>query len=70
MLYDLPEGIRFEKAVSGDTEIRDGVFKIVFFPNGSNSGGEIVLSNSSGRKYSIRVDFITGIVTLSEPDRS
>jgi len=69
MAYDLPKGVFFEKAVLEEEEVRDGVFEIVFFPNGSASGGEIVLANAAGRRYGIRVDFITGVVTLSELER-
>lgn len=64
--YDLPDGVRLKEAVSGDAQIDSGVFKIVFFPSGNSSGGEVILANDRGRQYSISVDFITGTVKLRE----
>jgi general secretion pathway protein H len=68
IIYDFPEGIFLKKAAAGADEVNTGIFNIVFFPNGSSSGGEVVLSNISGKRFGIRVDFITGIVTLSRLD--
>ncbi|MGB9499675.1 MAG: GspH/FimT family pseudopilin [Dissulfuribacterales bacterium] len=66
IIYDFPKGIFLKKA--GADEVNSGIFNIVFFPNGSSSGGEVVLSNASGKRFGIRVDFITGMVTLAKLD--
>jgi general secretion pathway protein H len=66
--YDFPKGIFLKEAVAGADEIKTGIFNIIFFPNGSSSGGEVVLSNNSGKRFGIRVDFITGMVTLAKGD--
>jgi general secretion pathway protein H len=63
-VYDLPEGIRVEKGVAGDAEVDSGLFQILFFPNGSSSGGHVILGSDRGRSYRINVDFITGIVEV------
>ena len=62
--YDLPDGVKLEKAVSGEDEIDSGLFQISFFPTGSSSGGDVILTNDRGKRYKISVDFITGIVRL------
>ena len=66
--YDFPEGVFLKKAAAGADEVNAGIFNIVFFPNGSSSGGEVVLSNTADKRYRIRVDFITGMVTLAKGD--
>lgn len=68
--YDLPDGVKLEKAVSGGDEIDSGHFQITFFPAGSSSGGDVILTNDRGKRYKISVDFITGIVQLGSWDES
>ncbi len=68
--YDLPDGVKLEKAVSGGDEIDSGHFQITFFPAGSSSGGDVILINDRGKQYKISVDFITGIVQLGSWDES
>ena len=66
--YDLPDGVKLEKGVSGENEIDSGLFQIAFFPTGSSSGGDVILTNDRGKRYKISVDFITGIVRLGSWD--
>ncbi len=68
--YDLPDGVKLEKGVSGENEIDSGLFQIVFFPTGSSSGGDVILTNDRGKRYKISVDFITGVVRLESWDES
>ena len=65
-VYDLPEGVKFEKALSDEDEVDSGIFRIVFLPNGGSSGGEVFLHNDRERRYYILVDFVTGTVRLGE----
>jgi general secretion pathway protein H len=69
MTYDLPDGVSFKQAVSGEDTFETGEFPIIFFPNGSSSGGEVVISGESGRTFGIAVDAITGLVAVSETKR-
>ncbi len=62
--YELPEGVRLEKAIVDEEEIRSGLFRIVFFPSGCSSGGEVVITGEKKDRYRIKVDFITGMVEL------
>jgi general secretion pathway protein H len=66
--YDLPEGVVLKKAMAGGAVFENGKFRVVFFANGSASGGEIVLTNDRDRSSVIRIDFITGMVALAAPE--
>ena len=66
-VYDLPGGVQLAKTKSGEDEADSGLFPIFFFPNGSTSGGWIVLRNDVGKRCSIEVDVITGAVRLGDP---
>lgn len=66
--YFLPEDVNFEKAMTTNDEIDSGLFDIVFYPAGNSSGGSVVLIDEKERRFQISVDFITGIVKLTEPD--
>lgn len=66
-IYDLPEGIQLAKTKSGQRETDSGLLHILFFPNGSTSGGWIVLGNDVGKRCRIEVDVITGAVRLGDP---
>jgi general secretion pathway protein H len=66
--YILPEGVVIKKAVVANEKIDSDLFSIVFYPAGSSSGGSVVLMDEKERQYQISVDFITGIVSLTELD--
>ncbi len=65
-LYQPPEGIKLEKGISRENTVGSGFFPVFFFPTGASSGGEIMVANQRGRQYSVTIDFITGMVRLSE----
>jgi Cft2 family RNA processing exonuclease len=56
------------KKLLPNEEIDSGSFTIEFYPSGSSSGGMVVLIDEKERQFQISVDFITGIVKLTEPD--
>lgn len=60
--YDLPEGVKIEKAGTEKEMKETGVFIIDFLPSGGNTGGKIVVGNEKKRKFEIIVNFITGAV--------
>jgi len=64
--YNLPDGIKLAKGISKEGNFNSGFFRILFFPSGGSSGGEITIANERGRQCKINVDFITGTVLLSE----
>jgi len=66
--FDLPQGIKLEKVVSGDAEVDSGVSEVLFFPTGGSSGARIVLASERGQRRSVVVDFITGTVHVEDPE--
>ncbi|MCP4682516.1 MAG: prepilin-type N-terminal cleavage/methylation domain-containing protein [Desulfobacterales bacterium] len=65
-VYFLPEGIMFERAIWDEEEYDAGIFRVIFFPSGGSSGGDIIITNLKESQYLISVDFITGSVYLSD----
>lgn len=68
--YDLPGRVFFERTPAGDEymsdeEIGTEIFRIGFYPSGGSDGGEIALVNERGRRYTVRVDIITGVVKVA-----
>jgi len=62
--YEMPENVLLDKAAAGDIDVTSGLFQIIFYSNGSASGGEVILINDRERSARIQVDFITGMVSL------
>ena len=69
MVYALPEGVSFEAEIPGKDNISKSGFAVVFFPNGNSSGGVIIVSGDSGKRYSINIDAITGMVKIAQLER-
>lgn len=62
--FNFPEGVTFFEEMSTIKKVSPDIFIVYFFPNGSNSGGDIVFGNDKGFKYRIKIDFITSIITI------
>ena len=62
--FQLPDGVRFDRVVSGDEEWDAGIFQLAFYPDGGSSGGRVILADEKDRRYRIDVDFVTGTVVL------
>lgn len=65
-IYILPEGVVFERAERGQREWDNGLFAVTFFPNGTCSGGSIVLGNKRGSRNRIELGLVTGVVRVEE----
>lgn len=64
-----PEGITLKKITVGGSEItgaKDELAQLVFYPDGTSQGGELVLADSRDRQYQVNVAFLTGVVTIEE----
>jgi general secretion pathway protein H len=62
-VYELDEEILFSEFTDGDDIVKDGTFGIVFFPQGTTSGGLIELqppNPEDDKYYLITVDPVTG----------
>ena len=63
--YSLPEGIDFLVDEKNATASPDSTATILFFPNGSCSGGTVTLGNEVGKLFRLQIDPITGGVGIS-----
>lgn len=64
--YALPKGVALKHAYAGDAMVDSGVFQLVFYANGSSSGGDIVIEGDNGRAMLIHIDFVTGMVEIAQ----
>jgi len=70
-IVELPEGITLKEIMVGGIEItgtKDELAQLVFYPDGTSQGGELVLADSRERQYQVKVAFLTGVVTIEEPE--
>jgi general secretion pathway protein H len=68
-LVAVAEGITFQNITIGGRDVTgktDDVPQIIFFPDGTSQGGEIVLVNNRDRALTVQIDFLTGVVTVAE----
>ena len=71
--YKIPKEVKIAKVIVEGVEITeddDEEVWIDFYPNGSCSGGEIYLTNERERVYRIVLNFLTGIVEITEEEES
>lgn len=69
--YKVPKEVKIAKVIVEGVEITeddDEEVWIDFYPNGSCSGGEIYLTNERERVYRIVLNFLTGIVEITEEE--
>lgn len=70
--YRLPEEVMLAKVIVEGEEITEyddeAETWIDFYPNGSCSGGEIFLADERERTYRIALNFLTGIVEITEEE--
>jgi prepilin-type N-terminal cleavage/methylation domain-containing protein len=59
----IPENIEIYALDPEQGQIRDGVYKIIFFPGYGCSGGEIILKTEA-LAYSIKIDPLTGGISV------
>jgi Tfp pilus assembly protein FimT len=65
-VYVLPEGIRFSPSQDNDNPVDDQTMTILFFPNGSCSGGAVRIVNENEKSFDLTIDPIMGKVTISD----
>lgn len=59
----LPPSVNLKATVAKSETYKDGTFGIRFYPNGSSSGGTLAFTQA-GQTYELRVNWLTGNVTL------
>lgn len=68
--YTIPKEVKLARVVIDGEEITEDQAWIDFYPNGSCSGGEIFLMDEKEREYRITLEFITGIVKITEEEET
>ncbi|MCK5009171.1 MAG: GspH/FimT family pseudopilin [Deltaproteobacteria bacterium] len=68
--YTIPKEVRLARVVIDGEEITEDQAWIDFYPNGSCSGGEIFLMDEKEREYRIALEFITGVVKITEEEET
>ena len=63
-VYPLPEGVRFKEIKTTSPQFPSDLPAIEFYPNGGSNGGMILLDSQDRQAYRIRIDFLTGVVTI------
>ncbi len=70
--FELPEDIVISRIEISDVLDEDpgeeSIYQMTFFPDGTSVGGEITIVDAKERSFIIGVDFLTGIVSLEEPE--
>jgi len=70
--YRMPEEVALAKLIVEGVEVykddEEEETWIDFYPNGSCSGGEIYLTNERERVFKIALNFLTGIVKITEEE--
>ena len=73
-IFELPEDIFISRIEIADVlDANPGeqsIYQLTFFPDGTTMGGEITIADEQKRSFIIAVDFLTGIVSLEEPDNT
>ncbi len=65
-VFPIPGKILIE--ASGLTEKADGLYQIIFYPDGSSSGGDLAIRQGDKYAFFCRIDLLTGIVSVSLED--
>ena len=70
--YRMPKEVTLAKVIIEEVEVyhddEEEETGIDFYPNGSCSGGEIYLTNERERVFKIALNFLTGIVKITEEE--
>ncbi len=65
-VYDLPNEVSIQATPDAEKNQSPSPYQIQFYPNGSSSGGSVLVANERGNSWTVDVDFITGTTSLSE----
>ena len=71
-IFELPDDIFISRVEIGEVidanPGKESIYQLTFFPDGTSMGGEIRIADEQGRSFIITIDFLTGIVSLEEPE--
>jgi len=66
-VFAIPGEILIE--AKGLTETKNGFYEIIFYPDGSSSGGDIAIRKGDTFAFFCRIDLLTGIVSVTQEDK-
>ena len=65
-LFQLPDSVTLDSEAFGGQGESEYFELVKFFPIGNSTGALVVLTDTAGRKKTIHVDLVTGLVTIDE----
>jgi type II secretory pathway pseudopilin PulG len=69
-LYRYPQGVTIERVLVQGAEVYEPRSAFVFFPNGSCSGGEILLKSGTSRSFLVTLDALIGTTKIETDEES
>jgi general secretion pathway protein H len=63
-IYALPKGIHIKEVKNESTQYPSDFPTIEFYSNGTSNGGEITLDSQDRQGYTIKINFLTGVVAI------
>ena len=71
-IYPLPDGVLFENMIIADIDSEyigdDAIMMLTFYPNGTNQGAVVTISDKRGRRYFVTVEPVSGSVHVNEEE--
>ncbi len=65
-VFALPKGIRIKEVTAESTQFPSDLPTIEFYSNGGSNGGEITLNSEDRQGYTIKINFLTGVVMVEK----
>ncbi len=67
--YALPPGVRIKEVKVESTQYPSDLPAIEFYSNGGSNGGEITLDSQNLPGYTIKINFLTGVVGIEKVEK-
>ena len=65
-IFPLPKGVRIKEVNVESTQFPSDFPTIEFYLNGGSNGGEITLNSEDHQGYTIKINFLTGVVVVEK----
>ena len=65
-IFPLPKGVRIKEVNVESTQFPSDFPTIEFYLNGDSNGGEITLNSEDHQGYTIKINFLTGVVVVEK----
>ena len=64
--YTLPKGVDIKEVKANSPEYPSDYSVVEFYPNGGSNGGTIRIDGQERQGYRIKIDFLTGVVSIEK----